>query len=157
MRTTEPTATRFGFTLIEVMVALAILGFGLLTLAAMQLNAMTQGSAGRHTGDASAIARSYLEQVHRLDWATLTTARDNGPWTNVFWPSAPSTVNVTVEMPGGGATATEHSYNLTWNVTDINACLRDVEVRVSWNEEGRSTPKTLTLATRRYNWGSSGC
>ena len=153
----ERSSTTSGFTLIEVMVALAILGFGLLTLAAMQLNAMTQGSAGRHTGDASSIARSYLEQIHRLDWATLTAARDNGPWTDTFWPNAPSTVNVTVDVPGGGATATEHTYNLTWNVTDINACLRDVEVRVSWSEDGRSTPKNLTLATRRYNWGSTGC
>lgn len=146
-----------GFSLIEVMVAMAILGFGLLTLAAMQLNALTQGSAGRHTGDASAAARSYLEQVHRLPWATLTAARDNGPWTNVFWPNTTDTVNVSVDVPGGGAAATEHTYTLAWNVTDINACLRNVEIRVSWNEEGRSAPKTLTLATRRYNWGSSGC
>ena len=146
-----------GFSLIEVMVAMAILGFGMLTLAAMQLHALSQGSAGRHTGDASATARSYLEQAHRLPWATLTAARDNGPWTNVFWPAVTDTVNVVVDAPGGVSASTEHSYNVVWNVTDINACLRNVEIRVAWAEDGRSTPKTLTLATRRYNWGSAGC
>jgi hypothetical protein len=38
-----------------------------------------------------------------------------------------------------------------------NPCLRNVEVRVSWAEENRSSPKTLDLITRRYNWGDSSC
>ena len=61
-----------GFTLVEVMITLAILGFGLLALGAMQLVAIKQGSAGRHTSDGAAIARSHLEQAARLPWATLT-------------------------------------------------------------------------------------
>jgi prepilin-type N-terminal cleavage/methylation domain-containing protein len=147
-----------GFTLVEVLIALAILGVGILALSAMQVEALQQGSAGRHTADASATARSYLEQVHRLDWGTLTTARDNGPWTNVFWSGASDTVNVGVDVPGAGnVTSTEHAYDVRWTVTDVTTCLRDVQVRVSWNEEGRSTPKSLILATRRYAWGSTGC
>ena len=45
-----------GFTLVEVMITLVILAFGLLTLALVQLQAMRQGSQGRHTGDGMAIA-----------------------------------------------------------------------------------------------------
>jgi len=147
-----------GFSLVEVMIALAILGVGILAISAMQVEALQQGSAGRHTADASAAARSYLEQAHRLDWDTLTTARDNGPWTNVFWAGASDTVNIAVDMPGAGnATTSEHSYDVRWTVTDVTACLRDVQVRVSWDEEGRSSQKSLILATRRYNWGNTGC
>jgi prepilin-type N-terminal cleavage/methylation domain-containing protein len=158
MRTLERHDHASGFTLVEVMVALAILGVGILALSAMQVEALQQGSAGRHTADASATARSYLEQVQRLDWATLTAARDNGPWTNVFWSGASDTVTVDVDLPGAGnVVSTEQSYDVRWTVTDVTTCLRDVQIRVSWDEEGRSTPKSLILATRRYNWGGSGC
>jgi prepilin-type N-terminal cleavage/methylation domain-containing protein len=158
MRTLERHDHASGFTLVEVMIALAILGVGILALSAIQVEALQQGSAGRHTADASATARSYLEQVNRLGWDTLTTARDNGPWTNVFWAGASDTVNVTVDMPGAGNnTSTEHAYDVRWTVTDVTTCLRDVQIRVSWDEEGRSSQKSLILATRRYNWGNAGC
>ena len=158
MRTIERHDRATGFTLVEVMVALAILGVGILALSAIQVEALQQGSAGRHTADASATARSYLEQVQRLDWDTLTTARDNGPWTNIFWSGVSDTVNVNVDMPGtGSVVSTEKSYDVRWTVTDVTTCLRDVQIRVSWDEEGRSAPKSLILATRRYNWGNAGC
>ena len=158
MRTLERHDRASGFTLVEVMIALAILGVGILALSAMQVEALQQGSAGRHTADASATARSYLEQVHRLDWATLTTARDNGAWTNVFWSGVTDTVSVDVDVPGAGnVTSTEQAYDVRWTVTDVTSCLRDVQIRVSWDEEGRSAPKSLILATRRYNWGDGGC
>jgi prepilin-type N-terminal cleavage/methylation domain-containing protein len=158
MRTLERHDRASGFTLVEVMIALAVLGVGILALSAMQVEALQQGSAGRHTADASATARSYLEQVHRLDWATLTAARDNGAWTNVFWSGVTDTVNVDVDMPGAGnLTSTEQAYDVRWTVTDVTTCLRDVQIRVSWDEEGRSAPKSLILATRRYNWGDAGC
>ena len=46
-----------------------------------------------------------------------------------------------------------------WQVTAVgaNACLLDVQVRVTWNEEGVSGLKAVTLATRRYNWGGPSC
>ena len=142
------TARREGFSLLEVVVALGILGFGLLTLALMQVHALTQGSAGRHTGDAAAIARTYIEQVHRLPWTALTADLGAG-FVNPSWNAAPATVNVNVT--GVGGTTTENSYGVQWRVTAVagTVCLRDVEVQVSWTEEDMSSPKQLTLATRR--------
>lgn len=149
-------ARREGFSLLEVVVALGILGFGLLTLALMQVQALTQGSAGRHTGDAAAIARTYIEQVHRLPWASLTADLGAG-FVNPSWNSAPATVNV--DVAGVGGTTTENSYGIQWRVTAVpgTACLRDVEVQVSWAEENMSSPKQITLATRRYDWGGASC
>jgi len=153
-----------GFTLLEAMIALAVLATGLLTLAVMQLQALTQGSAGRHTADAAAVARTYLEQMQRLPWTELDTAEAAGTWTNPAWAGAAANVDTTLEIPGGGGgTSVEHSYGVQWRVTNVmvsglpNPCLRNVEVRVSWDEEKRSTPKTLDLITRRYNWGDSSC
>ena len=65
-----------------------ILAFGLLTLACMQLYAMRQGSQGRHTGDGSAIARSYLEQAARLPWAALDAAVAAAAWVAPGWDGA---------------------------------------------------------------------
>ena len=151
-----PRAQR-GFTLVEVMITLVILAFGLLTLAAMQLAAMKQGSAGRHTGDGAAIARSYLEQAARLPWATLTAAQGAG-WVDPVWANEPS-AQVTVNRPIGAARS-EHDYTVTWRVTDVGAsptCLRDVEVRVTWPEQGYATARSHLVGTRRYNNGDASC
>lgn len=146
-----------GFSLLEVVIAMAILAFGLLTLALMQIQAIKQGSAGRHTGAAAAVARTYIEQAHRVPWSVLT-ADLGGGWQNPGWAAAPAVWNVQVAQPGGG-TVSEHSYDVSWRVSAVagSTCLRDVEIRVSWDEQDRSTPKQTVLATRRYNWGGASC
>lgn len=145
-----------GFTLLEMMLAMGILAFGLLTLALMQLYAMRQGSQGRHTGDGTAIARSYLEQASRLPWSTLDAALNT--WVAPAWAGAPAT-NVVMDRPNA-VDSTEHSYTIQWRVLNVGGppvCLRDVEISVSWTEEGSSTPKTHILGTRRYNQGDANC
>lgn len=149
--------TARGFTLIEVMIALVILAFGMLTLAVMQLQSLRQGSQGRHTGDGTAIARSYLEQTNRLPWAELTTAV-GGAFVDPDWDFEPD-ASMVVARPSGG-TATEKSYTIVWRVTNVDGppvCLRDVEVSVTWTEEGSSTSKTHVIGTRRYNTGDPNC
>lgn len=157
-RTDRSRAAR-GFSLLEVMLTLVILAFGMLTLALMQLSALRQGSQGRHTGDGTAIARSYLEQASRVPWSVLDTAQAAGTWVTPAWAGAPAAA-VTVDRPDSLADSTEHSYTVQWRVTNVGGppvCLRDVEVRVTWTEDGSSTPKTHVLGTRRYNQGNSSC
>jgi prepilin-type N-terminal cleavage/methylation domain-containing protein len=145
-----------GFTLIEVMAAMGILAFGLLTLAAAQIHAIKQSAAGRHTGDAAAVARTHLEQVHRLPWTDLNEAID--AWVPPTWSGSAAVANTLVDMPGGQA-GLEQAYQVDWRVSDvgISGCLRDIEVRVRWTEPPRPDPKERVVATRRYNWGSGGC
>ena len=147
-----------GFSLLEVIAAIGILSFGLMALAVMQLEALSQGAAGKHSVDAAAVGRTYLEQAHRVPWTVLDTAEAAGGWTNPGWLGAPATHDVNVVTPGG-AVATEHSYGIQWDVTNVGAstCLRDVEIRVSWTEPNRTTPKLLDFATRRYNYGDPSC
>jgi prepilin-type N-terminal cleavage/methylation domain-containing protein len=147
-----------GFTLVEVMITLVILAFGLMTMALVQLQAMRQGSQGRHTGDGTAIARSYLEQAARVPWSVLETARTAGGWQDPNWAGAPPRT-VTVTRPDGGGNATEQTYTLSWSVTAISgtSCLRDVQVRVQWTEPRSSATKEHVLGTRRFNAGASSC
>ena len=147
-----------GFSLIEVFIAIGILGFGLLSLAVMQIEALSQGSAGKHSVDAAAVGRTTLEQAHRVPWTVLDAAQAAGTWTNPNWTGAAPTVNVLLTAPGVGALV-EHVYGVQWRVTDIgtSSCLRDVEVQVSWTEENLPAAKTLDFATRRYNYGDPSC
>lgn len=161
VRTTRrPGSRSAGFSLIEVMISLGILAFGLLSLAAMQIQALKQGSAGHHTTDAASIGRTYLEQVQRLPWTTLTTTRDAGGWqapSTATWVGTTSTVDVSVAKPGN-TTAIEQSYAVDWRVSNVgsNTCLLDVEIRVSWSDRNALAAKNVVLATRRYNWENTG-
>lgn len=146
-----------GFSLIEVMVALVILAFGILAMTMMQLEALKQGGAGRHTTDASAVARTYLEQAQRLPYATLDGLKDTG-WLVPAWAGARSSYDTAVATPSG-STSIEHSYDVTWRVTTVPAttCVLDVEMQVTWTEENVTAAKTLILGTRRYDRGGASC
>ena len=60
MRRTRRNSRREGLTLIEVMLALGMLGAGLLTLAVMQLEAARGGRSGRVDTVASAVAQDKM-------------------------------------------------------------------------------------------------
>lgn len=161
-RTRSKRNSSHGFTLIESMAAIGILAFGLLTLAVLQLEALSQGSAGRHTGDASAAGRTALEQAQRIPWAVLSADVGAG-WVAPSWTGALATVSTNVATPNGGGNNVERAYTVNWRVQNIldgggvpNPCLRDIEVRIAWTEANIPT-KSLDLATRRYNWGGAGC
>ncbi len=163
MKTNPRHRSEDGFTILEVMIAVGILAFGLLTLAVMQLQALKQGSQGRHSHDAAAIARSFLEQTQRIPWTDLTTAQGAGTWTAPNWAGATGTVDAEIE-DASGATATTKTYTVEWRVSNVldassnpRPCLRDIDLRVTWPEENRSSDKTLQMDTRRYNWGGTGC
>jgi prepilin-type N-terminal cleavage/methylation domain-containing protein len=55
-----------GFTLVELLVALTILGFGLLAVASLLLTAVTMNALGRSTNDAMAQARDKIETLKTL-------------------------------------------------------------------------------------------
>lgn len=129
-----------GFTLLEVMIAMVILGFGLLTMALMQLTAMNGGRAGRHSTQAAVMARDQLETFQRLAWADPQLGATGG-WT------APVAVDVTPD----GAAGPEQSYALSWRIADTTpSWIKSIDVRVTWNEPNFNG-RTLTISSTRYN------
>lgn len=129
-----------GFTILEIVIAMAILGFGLLSVALMQLQAVNGSRSGRHTTQAAVIARDQMETFQRVAWASAQLAPTAG------W-SAP--VNVDNQPDGGGGA--EQSYAVSWRVTDVDPnWIKNVDVRVTWNEPSFPN-RTLTISSTRYN------
>jgi len=130
-----------GFTLIEVMIVIVILTFGLLALAGMQLHAIHGSDRGRHASNATAIAESKMEQLQQDAWASIP---DTGGF--VADPTAQNTVQL-----DGGATLNERAYNVSYQITDLQPTFtRAIDVQVSWTEEGGET-RSITLSSIRYN------
>ncbi len=146
-----------GFTLIEMVIALAVLAFGLLAMAALQVQALRDGSFGAHTTQATAIARAQMEQVQRRPWADLTGVVDTG-WQIPAWIPG-GQIPVQLQTPGGAPVAPQ-LFNVMWRVTSsADPMLRNVEVEVSWTEPNRPNTKptrtglpTVTLSSARFNW-----
>ncbi len=125
-----------GFTLLEVMLALTLLGIGLLSLAAMQLIALDYGSRGRHQTQAAAVAEAQMEGLMRRRWTNLAPT---GGWT------APITQDNV--MQGG----VEQSYDVSWRIADADAGrTRTIDVLVEWDEPSRPN-RRYALSSMRFN------
>ncbi|HEY5656238.1 MAG TPA: prepilin-type N-terminal cleavage/methylation domain-containing protein [Myxococcota bacterium] len=131
---------RGGFTLLEVMLALSILAFGLLGLAAMQLYAMQGRSSGRHSTFAATLVQTQMDELQRRNWNTVTD-------TGGAWISA-ARGNVVVDASGN---QTEQAYTLSWRITDdVVGVTRRLDVRATWIEEG-GADRAYALSSIRYN------
>ena len=131
---------RQGFTLIETMIALAILGGGLLAVAIMQIQAIQFGSHGRHQTHAANVAQTRVEALLGRPWADLATTAG---WT------APETVNHVVN---DGGDRVEQSYAVSWRIADRTVGLtRTVDVRVNWNELNRPG-REYAISGVRFNY-----
>jgi len=133
-----------GFTLIEIVIASAILAVGLIALAGMQLSALRGGKQSRHTTEAAAAARSQLEQFDRMPWLSLNPT---GGWVA---PVAVNNPGNTVQQ--GAAVLVEEPYNLQWRITDVVVGFtRNIDVQVTWTDNTNGQLKTLVLSTTKYN------
>jgi prepilin-type N-terminal cleavage/methylation domain-containing protein len=136
-RTLETTRgkARAGLTLIEVMIALTILAVGLLTVAAMQLEALRSGRSGASDTFASALAQDEMEELQRMSWANADLAA-TGNWVTAQ----------TVTHPVNG-----QSYLVDWRVNDlVTDWTRTVDVRVRWDGPKRAN-RSRILSSIRYN------
>ena len=120
-----------GMTLLEVMIAMAVLAMGLLAMLAMQVSAMRGGKYGRHTTEAAQLARDQMEYLHRLDWGDA--AVQPTAWT-VDFKGTPGPE--TVELESASGTQEEMTYNVSYRVTNdaLSTNLRLVDVQVTWTE-----------------------
>jgi len=133
-----------GFTLIEVMIVVVILTFGLLSLAAMQIQAVRGSDQGRHASNAAAIAENKMEQLQRDPWAAIAV-------TGGFIPDPALPVQQNNVQLDGTASINESSYSVSYQITDLQPTFtRSIDVRVSWTEESGKN-RSITLSSVRYN------
>jgi prepilin-type N-terminal cleavage/methylation domain-containing protein len=114
-----------GFTLIEVMVAVAVLAIGLLAVAGMQVVAIQSNTGNRDVTEASTLALDKLEflKLLPLDDDRLDAGEHADP-----------------ANPIGG------KYTITWNVTD-NEDTKSVSVLVDWSSGRKQKAKQVELPT----------
>lgn len=116
----EPNQT--GFTLIEVLMAMAIFSIGILAVGSMQIAAMNGGASARRSTDAATIAQDQIEKIIAGNYVDLAAPADavvNGRY-SLNWTVAEEDLNtdgnndaknvtVTVTWPDKGG---DRSYNL---------------------------------------------
>jgi Tfp pilus assembly protein PilV len=133
--------------MIEVIVALAILAGGLLTMLTMQISAMRGGRQGRDHTEAARIAQDQMEFLHRVDFADPLVSPQ--AWTPLV------AVNGAVTGGGGGGAQLAQVYNLQYRVqATADANLRLIDVRITWTEPGApvaAPPRRYAVSSLRHN------
>ena len=118
--------TQEGMTLIEVLVAMLILGVGLLGAAMIQLNALKYTDSSRMTSQASFIAYDMLDRIRANSGADYTITPPNSPNLNVARDQDLYDFKTNI-VAFGGATATgtvalnQRVYTITISWDDTRA------------------------------------
>jgi type IV pilus assembly protein PilV len=126
-----------GFTLIEVMMSIAIFAIGILAVAGLHYWTTRNNTTGEVMTQATMLARSQIETLkQQADVAPLATG-------TVVDPGNPIDAN---GDPGG-------IFTRQWTVTDpfgggYTANLRQVQVTVSWNRLGQNRSVVMTSIVR---------
>jgi len=115
-----------GFTLIEVMVCLIILGIGLAGIVGMALSGSNAAGYARHATEASVVAQDKLETLRVVPAVSLASGTDI--------------------VDGKAFVTATGAYTRTWTVT-WNGTLANLAVRVSWLDGGST--HAITYRTMR--------
>jgi len=115
-----------GFTLLEVIVAISILTFGLLSVASMQLTAIRGNYNASNITEATTVAQDRLEDLMGLLYSDPLL----DPGNDLSDPNPPS--------PSG--------YTITYDVSDDNPMIKTklITVTVQWQDKGVQKQTVLT-------------
>ncbi len=145
-----------GFSLIEVMIAMAILSLGILSIAKMQINSESGNFSSTSVTEATNIARETINTIKEMDYANANLLLDIN--------TADFDAGLDDNSYGGGAAPdytltklsfiTNQNYTVDYNVAE-NWPLTDtttVRVIVSWIERGiGKSIETVTMDFIKYD------
>jgi prepilin-type N-terminal cleavage/methylation domain-containing protein len=117
-----------GFSLIELLIAMAILSLAMLAAATMQYNSVRNNTSGNIATQANMLAKGKMEE--------LKCTRDLDDLT------AGSELGVDAEGQPGGI------YDLTWTVDNLGTSARRITVTVQWNRGSQTRRITISSNTR---------
>ena len=128
-----PKSREAGFTLLEVIAAIAILCFGLLAVASMQTGAIQGNYTARIQTEATTWAQDRMERLLGLPYSD-TNLDDTGGYTADPFSPAPAGYTVTYEVDDG---AVANPNNPVLNT-------KLIRVRITWQDKGVSRTNILT-------------
>lgn len=125
---TDLASNQTGFSLIEVLIAMAILAMSMLAAAFMQLGSIRNNASGNMVTQANMLAKAQMEVLkNTADVTTLADGTQN---------------NIDADGLSGGI------YNRSWTVTNLGTTARRIMVTVQWSKRGRSRTIVLSSNTR---------
>ena len=119
-----------GFSLIELLIAMAILAIGMLAAASMEYSSIRNNAKGNVFTQANMLAKAQLEALKNQDIDALVAGNYNDP--------SPLDEN---GQPGG-------IYNRSWTITDFSAQARRIAVTVQWTKRGHTDTVVISSNTR---------
>ena len=154
---------RSGFTLVEALIATALLGFSLIVMFGFHMQAVRSNMHARKMTACTYLAQSKMEQLVALPWTEssrhanlLDTMSDTttaaSPWAYLEHPAvgaAPTPVNA------AGETTTDLGqpiYYITWDVEDMdtNGTWARVRVRCQYEDVDFNSWHGTTIASYRF-------
>jgi len=111
--------SRSGFSLVELLVTLAILSVGLLALAGMQVTAIEGNAASRNLTSAVFLAEARLNELKAGGYSSLADS-------TVSDPNNP----VNEQGQSGGV------FSRSWTISNHGANIKRITVAVSWKDLG---------------------
>ena len=117
-----------GFSLIEILIAMAILALAMLAAASMQFSSIRNNASGNMVTQANMLAKAQMEVLKNTsDITTLANGVEN---------------NIDADGQPGGI------YNRSWIVANMGTTARRITVTVQWSKRGRSRSIILSSNTR---------
>ena len=116
------------FSLIEILIAMAILALAMLAAASMQFGSIRNNASGNMVTQANMLAKAQMEVLKNTpDVTTLTDGVENS-------------IDASGQ-PGG-------IYNRSWTVANLGSTARRITVTVQWSRRGKSRSIILSSNTR---------
>lgn len=151
-----------GFTLVEVMVASAILGAGLIVMFGFHSQAVRSNMNARRLTDCTYLAQTQMERLLAMDWTNtarptdMTAAARDDSWMEAMgyamdplsWP-LPDPVNAAFETTDSLGPAL---YSLSWDVEDmdLDGTWTRIRVRCTYDDAAFDTKHGTTISSFRF-------
>jgi len=130
VKTSSSKASLRGFTLIEVLVTLLLIGIVLPAIMHAITAAAAAGSSARHRNDAAALANSQLASI------LLAVSQGQNP-------------NLTGELDQDGFNYYWQATITPWNQDTSSMGIQDIDLTMKWTDGGRN--ESMTVSSLAYN------
>jgi type IV pilus assembly protein PilV len=140
-----------GFSLIEVLVALAILAVGLLGLALFQTTAIRGNAIASKWTVATELAQDRLERFRHVGWDNIVSSAAGG------FTTGPPAQPVYASLPGAAGDSTivrGTQYYRVWYITSNAAnSLKTITVWCCWSDDAARWHNIMLVTQRSNVWG----